>query len=423
MSVARLHRSQWTVWRMLLNSSSFPYSTTTKEPETPLTKHLKTKILMGGGPLTVSQFMREALTNPKFGYYMNRDVFGEKGDFVTSPEVSQVFGELLGIWSVLTWQQLGQPKPFKLIELGPGRGTLMADLLRGTQRFKPFLTALESVNLVELSPHLKLKQAETLQCDPLSNSGTTSGITGTQIAWYGTIDEIEKTCPELILGHEFLDALPVHQFVKTSYGWREKLIDIAPDHDPLHFHFVLAPGVTPASAILPYKRLSWITSHEQINIKELEIGSEMLSFGILISQRIEQVNGAALFIDYGKDNYYPSSLQGVKKHKIVHALESPGEADISVHVDFSAFKQSTIESGSSVCTHGPIEQRYLLKSLGIDARMEHLVENASDAQFNELKSGYERLIGSEETGQKHGMGKLYKALAITARTCPTPTGF
>lgn len=201
------------------------------------------------------------------------------------------------------------------------------------------------------------------------------------------------------------------------------MIDIAPESDPLHFHFVLAPGVTPASAILPQKRISWLPNHEQTNITELEIGSEMLSFGISVSQRLEQVNGAALFIDYGQDHYYPCSLQGIKKHKIVHALESPGEIDVSVHVDFAALKQSTMESESLVNTHGPIEQRYLLKALGIDARMEHLVEKATETQYQELKSGYERLIGSEETGQVHGMGKLYKAFAITSRNCPVPTGF
>ena len=244
-----------------------------------------------------------------------------------------------------------------------------------------------------------------------------------QVRWHSDIEEIPKTCPEFVIGHEFLDALPVHQFVKTAHGWRERMVDIAEDDDARHLRFVMAPSITPAAAILPSKRLSWIPESEQSTLSELEIGSDMLALGIRLSRRVSEIGGAALFIDYGQDGPYPWSLQGVRKHQRVHVLERPGETDVSASIDFAALKRSVQESQCHAMAHGPIEQRYLLKALGIDARMEQLVEKATDVQFRELKSGYERLIGSEETGQPEGMGKLYKAMVITPKTTNIPPGF
>lgn len=201
------------------------------------------------------------------------------------------------------------------------------------------------------------------------------------------------------------------------------MIDIAEDDTPLHFRFVKAPSITPAAAILPIKRLSWMPLSEQHSVTELEIGSDMLALAIRLTERLNHVNGAILFIDYGKNGYYRWSLQGIRNHERVDVLERPGETDVSVHVDFAALRQSVIESQVPAMVYGPTEQRFFLKALGIDTRMEQLIENATDRQYESLKSGYERLIGSKETGQENGMGKLYKAMVITSKNVPIPTGF
>ncbi|MBA0814372.1 hypothetical protein Gohar_020204, partial [Gossypium harknessii] len=199
-----------------------------------LVKHLKGIIKFRGGPISVAEYMEEVLTNPKAGFYINRDVFGAEGDFITSPEVSQMFGEMVGVWAMCLWEQMGQPKRVNLVELGPGRGTLMADLLRGASKFKNFTESLH-IHMVECSPVLQKLQHQSLKCMDEENTSegvdkrSLSTLAGTPVSWHATLEQVPFGLPTIIIAHEFYDALPVHQFQRGSRGWCEKMIDVTED--------------------------------------------------------------------------------------------------------------------------------------------------------------------------------------------------
>ncbi|GMH33983.1 hypothetical protein BSKO_01817 [Bryopsis sp. KO-2023] len=398
-----------------------------KENETDLVRHLKTRIMMGGGPISVAEYMKEVLTNPQHGFYMNRDVFGTGGDFITSPEISQMFGELVGIWSVCTWQQMGSPAAINIVEMGPGRGTLMADFLRGTQALAPFASALNSVHLVEISPALRKKQWATLKCqgeieEVVDGKVGVSQINGCKIQWHRSLAHVPKEIPEIIVAHEFMDALPVHQFAKTDQGWCERLVDVAEADDPSHFRFVLSPKATPAFAILGSRRLAWMSDAEKAACKQMEVGGQMLVAVVDISKRVTETRGAALVIDYGKDGCYESSVQAIRRHKVGDILNNPGCADLSAHVDFTAIRKAVEESRSEAVAHGPVEQGWFLRSLGIDARLEALCRDADGAQVEKLTEGCQRLI--EPAGEDApGMGEIYKVMAITGPGIGAPVAF
>uniref|UniRef100_A0A2P2L2W5 Protein arginine methyltransferase NDUFAF7 n=1 Tax=Rhizophora mucronata TaxID=61149 RepID=A0A2P2L2W5_RHIMU len=178
--------------------------------------------------------MEEVLTNPKAGFYINRDVFGAEGDFITSPEVSQMFGEMIGVWAMCLWEQMGRPQKVNLVELGPGRGTLMADLLRGLSKFKSFTESLH-INMVECSPTLQELQYHSLKCtDGDDSSGNVekiniSTLAGIPVSWHTSLEQVPSGLPTIIIAHEFYDALPVHQFQRASRGWCEKMVDVTED--------------------------------------------------------------------------------------------------------------------------------------------------------------------------------------------------
>jgi len=219
-------------------------------PENKLLNQIKARIL-ASGPITVANYMSEVLTNPIGGYYMNQDVFGEKGDFTTSPEISQMFGELIGIWLINEWSKIGRPKPLQIAELGPGRGTLMSDILRVFSRFQ--LTGSDiSVSLVEVSPHLSKVQQEKLcgkqtQGNELGSEAAhfneAESLYGSTVRWYHQLADL-PSCFTLYVAHEFFDALPINKLVKTKEGWREVLIDLDPANSGLRY--VLSRGRTPA---------------------------------------------------------------------------------------------------------------------------------------------------------------------------------
>uniref|UniRef100_A0A804QTJ8 Protein arginine methyltransferase NDUFAF7 n=1 Tax=Zea mays TaxID=4577 RepID=A0A804QTJ8_MAIZE len=199
--------------------------------ESELVKHIKSIIKFRSGPISIAEYMEEVLTNPQSGFYINRDVFGESGDFITSPEVSQMFGEMIGVWAMCLWEQMGKPAKVNLIELGPGRGTLLADLLRGSAKFANFTKAL-SINLVECSPTLQKIQYNTLKCEDEhvgDGKRTVSKICGAPVCWHASLEQVPSGSPTIIIAHEFYDALPIHQFQKASRGWCEKMVDIAED--------------------------------------------------------------------------------------------------------------------------------------------------------------------------------------------------
>ncbi|WZZ01637.1 hypothetical protein YC2023_073965 [Brassica napus] len=381
-----------------------------------------------GGPISVAEYMEEVLTNPRSGYYMNRDVFGAQGDFITSPEVSQMFGEMIGVWTVCLWEQMGKPERVNLIELGPGRGTLMVDLLRGTSKFRNFTESLH-IHLVECSPALQKIQHQNLKCTDESSSEkkAVSSLAGTPVHWHATLEEVPSGVPTIIIAHEFYDALPVHQFQKTPRGWCEKMVDVGEDSQ---FRFVLSPQPTPAALYL-VKRCTWATPEEKEKLEHVEISPKSMDLTQEIAKRIGSDGGGALIIDYGKDVIISDSLQAIREHKFVNILDYPGSADLSAYVDFPSIKHSAEEASENVTVHGPMTQSQFLGSLGINFRVDALLQNCDDEQTESLRSGYWRLVGDGEApfweGPDEqtpiGMGERYLAMAIVNRNQGTPAPF
>ncbi|KAL9993510.1 putative protein arginine methyltransferase NDUFAF7 [Helianthus debilis subsp. tardiflorus] len=395
-----------------------------------LVKHLKSVIKFRGGPISVAEYMEEVLINPKAGFYINRDVFGAEGDFITSPEVSQMFGEMIGVWAMCLWEQMGQPDRVNLVELGPGRGTLMADLLRGASKFEKFTQSI-NIHMVEVSPALKKIQKMTLKCnnedDADADENTATTLTGIPVSWHSTLEEVPTGLPTIIIAHEFFDALPVHQFQKASRGWCEKMIDVGEDSK---FRVVLSPQPTPATLYL-LKRCKWAQTQELSKLEHVEVCPKAIDLTQTIAKRISSDGGGALIIDYGLDSIVSDSLQAIRKHKFVNILDDPGSADLSAYVDFPAIKHSAEEVSEDVCVYGPITQSQFLGNLGINFRVEALLQNCTDEQAESLRTGYWRLVGDGEApfweGPDEqtpiGMGSRYLAMAIVNKKQGTPVPF
>ncbi|TYH20142.1 hypothetical protein ES288_A05G407800v1 [Gossypium darwinii] len=404
------------------------------EPSTDseLVKHLKGIIKFRGGPISVAEYMEEVLTNPKAGFYINRDIFGAEGDFITSPEVSQMFGEMVGVWAMCLWEQMGQPKRVNLVELGPGRGTLMADLLRGASKFKNFTESLH-IHMVECSPALQKLQHQSLKCMDEENTSegvdkrSLSTLAGTPVSWHATLEQVPFGLPTIIIAHEFYDALPVHQFQRGSRGWCEKMIDVTEDSS---FHFVLSPQPTPATLYL-MKRCKWAVPKEVEKLNQIEVCPKAMDLTSTLAKRIGVDRGGALIIDYGLNGVVSDSLQAIRKHKFVNILDNPGSADLSAYVDFASIKHSAEEASDDVSVHGPITQSQFLGSLGINFRVEALLQNCTDEQAEALRTGYWRLVGDGEApfweGPEEqvpiGMGTRYMAMAIVNKKQGIPIPF
>ena len=355
----------------------------------PLARHLRGEIA-AHGPMTVASFMAAAMCHPEHGYYMTRDPIGRDGDFVTAPEVSQMFGELIGLWCAAGWRQMGCPAEIMLVELGPGRGTLMADALRAMATVPACRAALD-VHLVEISPLLKAAQAKSLD--------------GAAVTWHDTLASLPEG-PMLLITNELYDALPIHQFLRTADGWRERLVDVASEG----FRFVVAPGPTPATALVSE------AANGAPPGSVAEVSAAGISLTHEIGRRIAASGGFALIIDYAADHGpLGDTLQAVRRHGHHAVLDDPGEADISARVDFSALIRVAGEAGAQV--FGPVNQGDFLISLGIEARAEILSRNATSTQRADIGEALERLVGPGE------MGCLFKVLAITAKDAPPPAGF
>nr|XP_034964195.1 protein arginine methyltransferase NDUFAF7, mitochondrial [Zootoca vivipara] len=360
-------------------------------PVTPMLKHLMMKI-KSTGPITVAEYMREVLTNPVKGYYMHRDMLGEKGDFVTSPEISQIFGELIGVWFVSEWMAAGKPKKIQLVELGPGRGSLTSDILRVFNQLSSVLSKCDiSVHLVEISPKLSEIQASVLTegKTELTESPTTymQGITKTRlpIFWYQDLNDVPEGF-SFYLAHEFFDALPIHKFQKTEKGWCELLVDIDPD-TPDKLRFVLAPSATPAAKAF-------------IHDKESRVHVEVCpDAGIIIQKlahNIDKNGGNALIVDYGHNGTKTDTFRGFRGHELHNVLISPGTADLTADVDFSYLRKIAQER---VATLGPIKQHDFLKNMGIDIRLQVLLKSVNDAAIQtQLLRSYEMLMDLDKMG-------------------------
>ncbi|HEY2890281.1 MAG TPA: SAM-dependent methyltransferase [Dongiaceae bacterium] len=338
------------------------------------------------GPITVAEFMAESLGHPVHGYYQRRDPFGSAGDFITAPEVSQMFGEMIGLWCVEVWQTMGSPSPCLLVELGPGRGTLMADALRAA-RIRPAFGQAMRLHLVETSPHLRERQASVLAAHHPS--------------WHDSFSEIPEG-PLLLVANEFFDALPVHQFVLGPKGWQERMV--AANDGKLVFASA-HPG--PSFALL---------SERQRGGQAAEVSPAAIALAGELGRRLAAHGGAALIVDYGSAQSLPGeSLQAVRQHQPVDVLADPGSADLSAHVDFAGLLGAATSAGAAA--HGPLPQGEFLQRLGLDARAASLKARATPAQAREIDAARRRLLDARE------MGTLFKAMALSSPSLPVPPGF
>jgi NADH dehydrogenase [ubiquinone] 1 alpha subcomplex assembly factor 7 len=355
----------------------------------PLTRYLRDEIATHG-PITVATFMATAMSHPEHGYYMKRDPLGREGDFITAPEVSQMFGELIGLWCVAGWERMGRPEKLMLVELGPGRGTLMADALRAIATVPACRAALD-IHLVEISPPLKAAQVNALD--------------GNLITWHDSLAALPEG-PMLLVTNELYDALPIHQFIRTAEGWRERLVDAAPEG----FRFVLASQNTPTTALISSAACGAALG------SIAEVSAVGVSLTHEIGRRIAASDGLALIIDYASDQGpIGDTLQAVRRHGYHPVLDDPGEADISARVDFTTMARVADEAGAQA--FGPVNQGDFLAALGIEARAEILSRNASETQLADIAQAVQRLVGPSE------MGCLFKALAIARSGSPPPVGF
>jgi len=357
---------------------------------TPLEKHLKRRIALEG-PMTVAGFMAEALTHPQHGYYVTRDPLGAAGDFITAPEISQVFGELVGLWLAEAWRQSGSPTTANLVELGPGRGTLMADILRVAKMMPGFEQAV-SVHLVEASPPLRGKQREALG--------------DRAVTWHDSLETVPDG-PTFLIANEFFDALPIHQLMRTEEGWRERVVAVQ-DDDTLIFG--LSPGASPLVSLVPPDVRDSAKPGEIFELSPVSIAIMRQ-----ICSRIS-TGGAALIIDYGHpESATGDTLQAVSNHEFADILAAPGSADITAHVDFEMLARAAREEAA--VAFGPVAQGSLLTRLGIDVRRQQLSKRVAPAQAKAINSAIGRLIGPKE------MGTLFKALAVLPAGAQTPPGF
>ena len=351
---------------------------------TPLLEHLR-GLIRAGGPLTVERYMEIALWHPQWGYYATHSPVGARGDFITAPEISQVFGELIGLWLTDLWQRGGAPDPVIVCELGPGKGTLMADLLRAAATVPAFRRAIR-VHLVETSMTLRAVQADALHA-----------ATPT---WHKSLMAVPAG-PLLLIANEFLDVLPIRQFKRQADGWHERRIDLDAGGN---LTFTGGPAASADDLA------AWPTG----SVAERRPAARALARNV--GERLAGHGGAALFVDYG---YFPpatgDTLQAVARHQRHAPLRDPGTADLTAHVDFADFAAAATAAGARAW--GPVSQAQFLKGLGIDVRARRLADGKDAQQQAQIESSCRRLLDETQ------MGTLFKALALTGRDAPTPAGF
>ena len=463
------------------------------ELATPLSRELEAYIGVRAAPITVAEYMRQALTHPLHGYYTNptkdeddenwdadswenedsttadQFIIGSKGDFVTAPEVSQVFGECIAVWFITQWQAMGKPSEIQLVEVGPGKGTLISDICRSAlTSFTDFGDSLRKIHLVEASPAMRIEQqrkleelnsdqvqfvfetardesvlqeTEDVQADgaqidpPALNQGDAKRTI--HVRWHDSFASVmresssssSEPLPTLVLCQEFIDALPVHVFEKTEKGWRERMVDMATEDDEdkedeaadedtrkekkLRLRYVLSPDTTPA-----LRTLLNVSNSGKMENDDAQVGAtcEVCPQGILLVQDIAKLlsknGGSALIVDYGQEGS-TDSVRAFSKHKQVHALTRPGEVDVTADVDFAALRHAVNASAAQGCHHafGPVAQGKFLASMGAMERVIGLIEdeNTTDEQAEDLYNALERLVLPEH------MGERYKVMSIALK--------
>lgn len=324
------------------------------------------------GPLTLAQYMSACLHDPQFGYYATRPALGADGDFITAPLISQMFGELIGVWAISAWQAMGAPARFLLAEMGPGDGTLMSDILRAG-RLAPVFLAAADVWLVETSAPLAAVQRERL---------------GNAATWTTSLDEVPTGAPMLLIANELLDCLPARQFLRTATGWAEQVVGLGKD-GALQF------GLVPAGVALPDAREGAV----------LEQSAPQEALGAALGARLVRDGGAALLIDYGRAAPgFGDTLQALRRHEKVDPLACPGEADLTVHADFPAVMAAAEATGARAAI---LTQGAFLGRLGIGERAEALMRARPD-KASVIGRQLNRLVGGDQ------MGELFKACCLYA---------
>jgi len=363
----------------------------------PLKDRLIAKI-KAEGPLTVAEYMTICLLDPVQGYYPTRDPLGSDGDFITAPEISQMFGEVIGLWCIQTWQDMGRPRTVQLIELGPGRGIMMSDILRAAKLDKDFLAAV-NVTLVEASPALEAVQGKTLGNAPCP------------ISWAPSLEKAAGG-PSIIIGNEFLDCLPIRQFIQKDRfagraGWQERMVAL--NGETLHF------GVSPA-AIPKGLQASLPEAQEDAKNDDLiEVCPANAQIIDLLKQRFETDAGRALFIDYGSETTeFGDTLQALKRHKKVGVFFDPGNTDLTARVDFGALIDAA--KAVTLTVTKPVTQREFLSKLGLEMRAVALSRSTPESK-EKIARQLHRLTASDE------MGELFKAICFQSESLELPLGF
>lgn len=377
--------------------------------EPALLGRLKAQIAQDG-PISVPEYFTRCLHDPRDGYYANRPALGAGGDFITAPGVSQMFGELVGLWLMETWDRLGRPATFRLVEMGPGDGTLMSDILRAARLLPAFLDAAD-LWLVEVSPVLRAAQRDKLS--------------GASVRWADRLEEVPAGAPLLLVANELLDCLPARQFVKTADGWAERVVGLGEDGELAFGLRSLSPSprrggggpaqpVEGATASLPPdapSNTSWSPSPALAG-EELALGSILESspaqaaLGSELGHRVARDGGAALLIDYGRAAPEAGdTLQALRAHRKEGPLDSPGQADLTVWADFPSVLDAARQAGASAPP--VITQGEFLRALGIEARAQALAAARPD-RADTLARQLDRLTGAAQ------MGDLFKVACLSA---------
>lgn len=343
------------------------------------------------GPISVETYMNACLGDPEYGYYMHGDPFGRGGDFTTAPEVSQMFGEAIGVWFATAWQMMGKPEKFNLIELGPGRGTLMADLLRAANVLPEFAEAIE-VHMVDMSPALRQVQGKTLDGVPV------------HVRFHQRFEQV-PAAPSLIVANEFFDALPIRQIIKGEDGWHERVVDVADGELVLR----ASDEVLSMAEVPLWARAAKVGEIAELAPARNDMARQIATF-------IRRNGGAGLIIDYGHAlSFAGDTFQAVRKHKFVDVLDHPGESDLTSHVDFEELAQAFKDGGVNV--HGPRTQQAFLFAMGIKERLEMLKKKAPARTRIMLNKQVDRLVSEKQ------MGHLFKVLSITDPSLGVPHPF
>ncbi len=359
------------------------------------------------GGIAFDDYMNLCLAHPEHGYYMTRDPFGTQkvngGDFTTAPEISQLFGEMIAAWLIDTWHKMGSPDPFILCECGPGRGTLMADILRTAKIDPNFLKAI-NIYLLETSPLLKKSQEETLE-------KFTQTI---EINWCNDINMLPSNAPVILIGNEFLDALPVKEFVFKAGQWIEQIIKIDKNGS---FRMYDNDDVFIKKSFEKYFPTMMFPPKEgeRMNISPMQYDFMNDVINIIKKQR-----GSALFIDYGFTlPFYGSTVQAVMNHQYVDVFSHNGDCDITAHINFAQLGEQVLTNDMTL--HGPVTQSDFLKRLGILVRAHNLKQNASPQQKQNIDTALTRLIGRDTKNNQ--MGELFKVMAFTDNAALEFEGF